>query len=280
MYKTAIITVNYQDSENIILFLQSIMSLNITGHLDIIIADNSSDMLHYQNIVNYIKKNNLNNVHLFSTGANLGYFKAVKKAMDLMIDIKELDFIIVSNNDIIIKDVDFFNKISQIIKKNNIIAPRIISLISNKDQNPHRENPTSNIQKLMYKLLFINFHFGKLLYLCRNYSKEILIRKKKVFNDQERNIFSLHGSFMIFSKSYFEKGGYIDDGCFLYHEEDSVAAICSKIGCNIRFTPQIVVYHNEHKSSNAFGFKKKVYKLQKIAYKYIISNYKEIIYKI
>jgi len=278
-----IITVNYKTSETTIRFLESITKLNDFSKVELFIVDNGSEKSIVEKIGNHLKKINKPNIQFITLPENIGYFGAVNYAIKNHIkEIEKYKYCVVCNNDIIIKDNDFLKKASCYSEKNDLIAPRIISLVSGKDQNPHREHLVSFVQKIQYRLLFSNYYIGLILYLLRNvlYRKiSSLIRKGKI-NLSERNIFAMHGSFMIFTDKYFLKGGYIDDGFFFYGEEDSVAAICKLINCKIRFVPDLIVYHDEHKTSIANGFKKRIYKHQKEAYRYIKRKYKKLIYEL
>ena len=59
-------------------------------------------------------------------------------------------------------------------------------------------------------------------------------------------VYAAHGAFLIFSRSYFEAGGYIDDGFFLYAEEFSVAEICRRLQLRVLHDPDLRVWHYAH----------------------------------
>lgn len=275
MEKGLILTVNYRGSKDTIAYVNSLLKLVEFQETDMVIVDNASGEDTVNAIINFLKEIGRGHINFLKLEKNLGYFGAVRYALDNHVrDLNKYAFIIISNNDIIIKDTDFFQKIKNNIKKCDVIAPRIISLVSGKEQNPHREKKITSLQKFQYRLLFTNYYIGKLLYLFRRTVKKIISPENKNINLTERNIFSLHGSFLIFSPSFFKKGGYIDNGFFLYGEEDSITAICQKLDCIIRFIPEIVVHHNEHQTTMAAGFKKNIYEMQKEAYRYIKNKYK------
>ncbi|MFA5781799.1 MAG: glycosyltransferase [Bacteroidales bacterium] len=275
-----IITVNYKTSETTIQFLESITKLNDFSKVELFIVDNGSEKIVVEKISNYLKKINQPNIRLITLPENIGYFGAVNYAIKNHIqEIEKYKYCIVCNNDIVIKDNNFLEKVSCYSGINDTIAPRIISLVSGKDQNPHMEHSVSFSQKIQYRLLFSNYYIGFILYFFRIAMIKVLaLMNKKKINLSERNIFAMHGSCMIFSGKYFLKGGYIDDGSFLYGEETSVTAICKLINCTIRFVPDLIVYHDEHKTSMANGLKKRIYGHQKEAYRYIKRKYKKLIY--
>jgi len=85
-------------------------------------------------------------------------------------------------------------------------------------------------------------------------------------------IYAPHGAFIIFSKSYFSKGGIIDDGYFLYGEENSTAAQAAKLNMKIGYVPEIKLIHKESMSTGK-GLNKKKYAFQKQAFNYIKKKY-------
>lgn len=276
MQKGLLLTVNYGTPKNTITYIESLIVVDLFSDMDVFVIDNVSNNENYILLDKKIASYNKGNIFLHKSDKNLGYFGAINYLVENFIkSLSNYLFIIISNNDMIIKDFDFFRKIRQNITKADIIAPRVVSLTTGKDQNPHREKTISPVQKFQYRLLYSNYYVGKILHLLREaYKKKFVYQKNNQKNLLERTIFSLHGSFFIFSHTYFQKGGYIDDGYFLYGEEDSVAAISKQIGCVTRFIPEICVYHNEHQTTEAFGFKKNIYEIQRKSYKYIKAKYK------
>ena len=55
----------------------------------------------------------------------------------------------------------------------------------------------------------------------------------------------LMASFLIFSRKFFEAGGFIDDGFFMYAEEFSVAEMCLRLGLPVIHDPDLRVRHEE-----------------------------------
>ena len=112
MKKGLIITVNYNSHKETINYIKSLSKLDKFNYLDIIIADNSSNMTHYNEILHFVKNNAFNNIDLFKMERNLSYFGAARFIIDNKIA-KEFryEFIIVSNNDILVEDNNFVDKI-------------------------------------------------------------------------------------------------------------------------------------------------------------------------
>ena len=85
-------------------------------------------------------------------------------------------------------------------------------------------------------------------------------------------IYAPHGAFMIFSKHYFTRGGWIDDNFNLYGEEITTAEIASNNNLEIHFLPELEVSHVEHSSTGTniwqdwFYHAKETYKYLRKAY--------------
>lgn len=224
-------------------------------------------------IINNSKEIDIDNlsdnfIHIINTDRNLGYFGGIKFGIEKF-PIDTLDYIIISNNDIQILNPDFFSTLEKKLNSYDIIAPSI-KTHENIEQNPHRQSHLSKIRKLYYKIYFSNYFNAFCLTKIIAFKKNLL--KNKFQTQEEREIFSPHGAFIILSKSYFEKGGYIEDGYFLYGEEDSIAAIAEENKMKIGFVPHLRILHSESINTGKILTRAK-YNYQKYANKYISRKY-------
>jgi GT2 family glycosyltransferase len=85
-------------------------------------------------------------------------------------------------------------------------------------------------------------------------------------------IYAAHGSFFIFSRRFFEAGGFFDQDLFLYGEEISVAEICRSLGLPIIFVPALSLWHNEHASTGR-AITRSSYERQKKALEHVNARY-------
>src|SRR5690606_22306175 len=69
-------------------------------------------------------------------------------------------------------------------------------------------------------------------------------------------IYAPHGSFVLFSRGYFENGGILDYPLPLYGEEIFVAETCRAIGADVVYVPEIEVQHDEHVSTRLLNSKR------------------------
>jgi GT2 family glycosyltransferase len=56
-------------------------------------------------------------------------------------------------------------------------------------------------------------------------------------------IYAAHGAFLAFRKSYFEAGGTLRHGAFLFGEEIFVAETVRRLGLTIGYDPRLRVFH-------------------------------------
>lgn len=273
--KGIIISVNYNNYDVTLNFIKSVSKLKKFFDNEVIIIDNSSKTDENRILQEYIYANNLLNTSVY-VSENNGYFGTIScwlKKNNL--DFSKYDYVIICNNDIIIKDVHFFELLIENVNKADVIAPSIISLLTSKNQNPYRENRITKVQKILYRIYNTNYYLAYLsLFLWLGMKS---LRQTKYSEDKsERNIYSGHGSFMVFSSLFFKKGGYIDENLFLYGEEESISGIANEFDMTIKFIPSLVVMHDEHKATNSTNFTRSIYKYQKSAYKYIKNKYDNI----
>lgn len=273
MKKGLFITVNYRQAAMTIGMLKNILDIHGVEQFRVLVVDNTESEDDVAMFRDFLKNSNLSSIDVLKSSANLGYFGAVNFALKKINGINNFDYLIVSNNDIEIEDTHFFQKLLAMECEAQVLAPDIISRVTGKHQNPHRVSAVSKFQKIQYRLLYTNYYLGLFLHYSRKLVKNVIASNGRLSKPVSQQVYSAHGSFLIFSRSYFDKGGCIDDGYFLFGEEDSVAAQCAVKGMKILFCPDFEVFHNEHISTEGSGFKKKTYRMQQYAYRYIKTNY-------
>ena len=202
---------------------------------------------------------------------NLGYFGGAKYGFEYYLkkNNEYPDWIIVSNVDLEFSDSNFFNVLSRL--KNlldlGVIAPRIFSNLSMSDLNPKIVNRPSQLYMKFLKIILSNYYaftvYALLSYLKRftmSY-KEALIPSKKKIQIQDKNsdlkkIYAPHGSFIIFHKRYFQKGGSLDYPSFLFGEEIFVAETARKLDLKIIYYPKLRILDYEHASTGIIKSKR------------------------
>jgi GT2 family glycosyltransferase len=99
-----------------------------------------------------------------------------------------------------------------------------------------------------------------------------LFQRKKETISSPRDIYAAFGACIIFHKTYFDRGGDLAFGSFLYYEEIYVAEKARQLGLRTHFEPRLRLLHNEHSTTKMMGAARR----QKNAYDsltYIINEF-------
>lgn len=223
----------------------------------IIIVDNGSLETDKDEIMNTVGEDIIylrSDLNLgFAKGNNIGFNYAQKNLKS--------DYVILTNNDIIINNSNFsLGTIDLCYEKYHfaVLGPNILAGNKKICQNPH-------ISKSFNKYSIISYIVKSIImYLLTLFHMDTLLFKKPSPTD-ESSFFSfdsstvditkidtlfLHGSFLIFSPQYYSKEGLFD-GTFMYLEENILKYLCKKNGCKLYYTSLLSVYHKEDASTNA-----------------------------
>lgn len=202
-----------------------------------------------------ISKDNLG----FARGNNLGCKRAI--------DYYRPDFLIVINNDTVINQRDFLEKIKERYNKEkfHVLGPCIYDR-NKSNQNPMKdliidvERIDEELNKSKKKLAELNrIRNSSFLMIKSNISKFIYSKftRKKLdvidnsIKEEIKNI-GLHGAALIFSKDYYKNYRKIFfEGTFLYLEEDILFYRILKDNLVSVYYPELEIFHKEDKSTEA-----------------------------
>jgi GT2 family glycosyltransferase len=272
--RALLITVNYKGEQTTLELLASLSRLNGFSSLDVVVVDNGSGEENLTQLRSAIV--DLPNVQLLLSATNRGYFGAAKLAYDhYLAQVHGLaNWTIVCNHDVVIDDPDFLLKLSsQDWQCAGVLAPRIRLADTGTDQNPFMRRRPGRFRRASLRLVYSNYAFA-LIWDWLSYKKRTLNQRsassERVFTRE--NIYAAHGSCFIFSKQFFEGGGFFDDNLFLYGEEISVAEICRSLGLSIVFEPALSLSHNEH-TSVGHAVSRFSYTCQKRALQHVTERY-------
>lgn len=237
--------------------LESILNTNFSNNYSIVIVDNFSNNGSIENIEK--KYNYLDNLFIIKNKKNYGFAKGNNIGYKFAKEHFKPDFIAILNNDILIKDKNFFDNLVDAYQNSNfyIAGPDIVSLIDGKHQSPMegKEDSIIEINKeiIRYYLLLLCSYLN--LY---NFIQKMLKRKSK---NEKKNVNSklmrqeniqLHGAFLIFSPLYIQnEDNAFYPGTFLYMEEAILFQYCKNKKYKTLFDPNLQVFHKEDSSTNA-----------------------------
>ena len=269
MKSLAIYCVCYNSYSELDAYLQSVViaadaakeALAVT----VFVADNSD---HVQSVA-LLDSDTLTLVH-FPTGRNAGYLGAVQDCMKQHSP-HDFDFVIISNVDLRLS-VDAFVNLLKISDLNGAgwLAPQIWSDVETRDRNP----------KIMERYGRRKLQFLLTLYqhpwLYRLYEHTAYRRKRVTVSGHRegKSIYAGHGSFMVFTRTFFDAVGHLDYPVFLFCEEIYLAELCRKHGLTVRYEPSVKVIDAEHCSTGQM--KSRSYcRYNAEAVKYILETYYE-----
>ena len=247
------VILHYRTSNDTIECIKSIQKLE--GDYKIVIVDNASQNGSIERIEALFANNdeiviikNTKNLG-FAAGNNIGYAYARTQI--------KANMIAVLNNDVVIKQKDFINRIFELYRNSqfHIAGPDIVSLVDGHHQSPVVEKINSiskaNKELFKYRILRIINKIGLYELMTRQPKKELnKISVADPMRYQENVI--LHGSFVIFSPMYVseEECAFRPD-TFMYMEEPILYEYCMLKNYKTVFDPSIVIYHKEDSSTNS-----------------------------
>lgn len=244
-----LICINYNSYPHLVRFLESVTT-SIQGSkidLHIVVVDNSTSLANSEALSNFRHSSDLS-LRIIKS-ANVGYFPGAKIALDDMSDsVKEFDFVSISNVDLTL-DQNFFKRLNNITvdTSTGVIAPAIISDKRKDDLNPKIESrPTRTSLERTLKI------FGHVsLFFAYRLLSDIKSNLRGTNRSKRRiEMYAPHGSFIIFTKRYFERGGNFDYPRFLFGEEIFVGETCKNLELAVRHHPELVIHDIDHGSTS------------------------------
>ena len=228
----AIYCVNYHTYDSLDNYLTSIdraaETVVETAEITVLVADNTVPTKPVSYHPHHFK------LHQLATGDNKGYFGAVSHAMQ-QVSPYAFDYSVISNVDVLLSETFFTALVSYPAdSQTGWIAPAIYSESLHFDFNPQALSRYS-LRKM--QLLKWMFKYPLLLKL-----KQLLMhRYKDVKACPSGIIYAGHGSFIILTKTFFQRGGSIDYPMFLYGEEIYLAEECRQRQVRVVYVPEISV---------------------------------------
>ena len=261
--------------------VNSLLSLFSEKQIKIVIVDNCSSNNSGKKLLKYYE-NDLS-VNVIINSSNEGFAKGNNVGYKFLKENGIFDFIVVLNNDIIINDKLFLDKIIKLKKQYDffVLGPDIYNPILDVHQSPTRCGvgvtrtqviKEREIYKKRLKYIF--------LYVCIDWIKKVAKKNLRFLRlkNSSNIIFSkdilnpvLHGACYIFSSDYINNRDYaFYPKTFLYFEEEILYYECVKDNMLMIYSPEISVNHYEDVSTN-LAFRNK-FKKEKIKTKRILES--------
>lgn len=201
------------------------------------------------------------NVHVLLNKENDGFARGNNVGYDYLLQQYAPDFMVVMNNDVMIYQEDFLEKIRNNYEKTNfaVLGPDIYCPYSKTHQNPSRMTPLTleQVRNLVTDLEHRKAHYGR--WYLKNRVKQLLHPAKPSNSHQQGLDWTqplenpvLHGACYIFSKAYMQQRPYcFYPETFLYCEEEILHLECTAANLKTCYDPSLQVHHLEDMSTNA-----------------------------
>lgn len=260
MEKLLFICINYHNIEEVTEFAKHLSCKFPKKIYDLVIVNNSNSYEEFESLNKRFSA--FDNIFICSKNENMGYLSGLNYGVQFYYSKKSMlpKWIILSNTDIIISNENFLTILNQYENIGKVvIAPEIISKISNTNQNPlYLKRPNKRYIKtliLIYRYTLVyNFHQFLFKFKQKN------TNKVNEVNIDEQEIFSAHGSFMIFSNEAINELD-LDYQRLLYGEELFIGEQCYRKHIPVKYVNSLKIMHTEHsstsKKSNVFRKNKK-----------------------
>jgi GT2 family glycosyltransferase len=268
MYKVTFVILHYETYSDTIECIDSIIKNIQYPEWTIVVVDNGSSNKSGNKLKALYEKEArifvlLNHKNLgFARGNNAGYLFAKNTLV--------ADFIIVVNNDTIIKQTNFIEKIIDRynLRRFDILGPDILSMKDGSHQNPRTEVFTNAfivkkyIRYFRYTLILNYLHIDTLVIRIKKFfSPSSRLPSANALNinplNEEIEHVKLHGSALVFSPDFLKQS---DEAfypeTFLYCEESILYHLANKKGLVSVYYPDVKIFHKEDATSDYLNKRK------------------------
>lgn len=262
--------VNYFNEEEVSSFVTKQLQPDKNIFLDITIIDNGSKNC---NVLKMLEDNNAN-ITLIKSEINLGYFGAANLGLSSYLALKKgyPQAVIVCNTDITLQP-HFFEVLLQKIETKNfdILGPAIYSSFLKYNQNPYIINRIKKSKLKFLHAVSANY-FLYSLFTLYHLLKTKFSGRPSANHSATLKPYAIHGSFMVFNKFFFKKGGTLNYPAVLFGEELFIAEQALQLKLNMVYEPTLKIQHHEHATTGVFKSRKAVAYLHQ-AYSYLLEAF-------
>lgn len=226
--KTGIVVLNYNDADETIDFVKKINSFNATDYICVVDNESTDDSL------KQLKK--LKKIHLIALENNLGYATGNNAGLKYLYE-QECDNYIIANPDIIVDKANFIDFIAHMNSNNSyqIFGPTI--------EEQGKINHGWKQRTISYDI-HDNYPIINRIFKHRNkYSKSH-------YKGAITPVDCISGCFFGIKKAVIDKIGFLDEGTFLYYEEDILCTKARSNGLQVCVLNKVRIIHNHSVTIN------------------------------
>jgi GT2 family glycosyltransferase len=247
-----LVCVHYRRPDDTLRFVESALQQVTRSEVRVVVVDNSPSPSEFAAPA---QVHSSGRARVLIPPSNAGYFGAASIALrDHLASNRLPTWLIVSNPDIGFSDQGVLGRLADLHhgSEPSVLAPSILSTITGVDQNPLMRTRPSRFRMQAYRWLFSNYltdsAYQGLSSLKRRAVARRRNRQSRPPTVQPEAIYAPHGSFIGFHQSYFERGGTLEHGAFLFGEEIFVAETARRLQLTVLYEPRVTLTHAEHSS--------------------------------
>lgn len=249
------IIVNYRRADLCATLAQSLLALPGGSAVHVQILDNSESQEDKDRLGQLTTSRNLSVV---TPPRNLGFYGGANFGLAAYLGSAPLpDWVVVSNPDIAFPDDDFLTNLLEVAITPNLgaLAPDIrLAPETSQWGRGHPQNPLMEERPSLGRMRLLEIvHGWGFLYALVEMRHRLKTRRPARPPGLPRPIHAPHGSAIVFSRNYFERGGTLEHGVFLYGEELFVAEELRLRGLQCLFEPRLKLCHVGGVTTRALG---------------------------
>ena len=249
-----VLCVSYRNHGSTCVYVNDLLQADDPGGLRVVVVDNDPERATVPELLGLQADPR---VRVLKPERNLGYFGGAQWALSRSVEDGSFpQWVIVSNTDLRMRQRDFWVRLGDRAREcpPGVLAPAIRSSISRHDHNPFMKSRPLRLRMLWYKWVFRTYPTlvaYELAALLLKTAAGVLAgsgigRVRSV--GETSPIYAPYGAFIAFHRSYFEGGGSLDHGLFLYGEEIFVAETARRLGLTVMYEPSLQIEHNPHET--------------------------------
>lgn len=243
------IILHYKKAEETVKGIKSILKMNGSDKMQILVVDNSVGDNSAQVVERYY--HDYKNVHILPSEENAGFSRANNIGYQYALSNFNPDFVVIANDDIEFCQEDFANRLENIYERTHfaVLGPDVLHRITGSHQSPidfklrTEKEAQATIWKnwIALKLSGMLFPIGNLMLNRMNERKEsgLAIDYDKVYENAV-----ILGACLIFSRKFTECcERAFDPETEFFYEEYILKCRCERLGLKMIYDPSIKVWH-------------------------------------
>ena len=218
-------------------------------------------------------------VRAIASGKNLGYFGGAAAALSDHLKTHPMpEWVIVSNPDVYFPDRGVLQRLFDSHRGDApaVVAPSIRTKGSSVEQNPYMRVRPGRFRMHVYSWIFSAYPIDVVyqgLSWIKHRALEAASREGSAAPaTSPEKIYAPQGAFIAFHRSYFQRGGTLEHGAFLFGEEIFVAETARRLGMTILYDPTLVIEHTE-RSTGAGLFNRQNSRFRRQASRYLARTF-------